>query len=145
MENRDKHYLSWVIKVNINSESHVGSFYHQYDMMRMTLQLWFYSLKPQFEKHQSPLIEHFAEYLTSTQGLPCSSDGKESTCNTGDPGSIPGLWRSSEEGNGNPLQYSCLENPMNRGPWQATVCGVTKSRTWLVTDTTYQHSSKLSR
>ena len=63
----------------------------------------------------------------------CSSDSKESAWNTGDPGSIPGLERSSGEGNGNPLQYSCLENPMNRGPWQSTVYGVTKSNTteWL--------------
>ena len=44
------------------------------------------------------------------------SDGKVSTCNAGDPGSIPGLGRSSEEENGNPLQYSCLENPMD-SPW----------------------------
>ena len=57
-----------------------------------------------------------------------SSDGKESAYNMGDPGSIPGL-RSPGEGNGNPLQYSCLENPMNRVAWQATVSGVTKSQT----------------
>ena len=52
--------------------------------------------------------------------------GKESTCNVGDLGSIPGLGRSPGEGNGNPLQYSCLENPMNRGAWRATVHGVAK-------------------
>ena len=46
-----------------------------------------------------------------------SSDGKESACNAGDPGSIPGLGRSPGEGNGNPLQYYCLENPMDRGAW----------------------------
>ena len=46
-----------------------------------------------------------------------------STCNAGDPGSIPGLGRSTGEGKGNPLQYSCLENPMDRGAWQATVHG----------------------
>ena len=46
---------------------------------------------------------------------PCSSDGKESTCNVGDLGLIPELGRSPGEGNGNPLQYSCLENPMDRG------------------------------
>ena len=51
------------------------------------------------------------------------SDGKESACNAGDPGSIPGLGRSPGEGNGNPLQYSRLENPMDRGAWQATVHG----------------------
>ena len=63
-----------------------------------------------------------------TQARLGSSDGKESTCNAGDLGSIPGLGRSSGEGHGNPLQYSCLENPMERGPWQATVRGVPKSR-----------------
>ena len=49
----------------------------------------------------------------------------------GDLGSIPGLGRSLGEGNGNPLQYSCLENPTDRGMWQATVHGVAKSQTWL--------------
>ena len=48
---------------------------------------------------------------------------------TGDPGSIPGLGRSSGEGNGNPLQYSCLGNPVDRGAWWVTVRGVTKSQT----------------
>ena len=54
--------------------------------------------------------------------------GKESACNAGDVGSIPGLGRSPGEGNGNPLQYSCLENPMNRGAWQPTVHGVPELR-----------------
>ena len=53
--------------------------------------------------------------------LPCSSGSKESASNTGDLGSILGLGRSPKEGNGNPLQYSCLANPMDRGAWQATV------------------------
>ena len=57
------------------------------------------------------------------------SDGKESACNAGDLGSIPGLGRSSGEGNGNPLQYSCLENSTDRGACWATVHGVTKSQT----------------
>ena len=67
--------------------------------------------------------------------FPHSSVGKESTCNAGDPGSIPGSARSPGEGNGNPLQYSCLENPMDRGAWQATVHGVTSVRRDLVTET----------
>ena len=54
-----------------------------------------------------------------------------SACNAGDPGSIPGSGRSPGEGNGNPLQYSCLENPMARGAWWATVHGVAKSQTRL--------------
>ena len=55
-----------------------------------------------------------------------SSVGKESAYNAGDPGSIPGLGRYPGEGNGNPLQYSCLENLMDRGAWQTTVHGVTR-------------------
>ena len=60
-----------------------------------------------------------------------SSDSKESACNAGDLGSIPGLGRSPGEGNGNSLQYSCLENPTDRGAWRATVHRVTKSQTRL--------------
>ena len=63
--------------------------------------------------------------------LPCSSDGKESACNEEDSGSIPESERSSGEGNGNPLQYYCLENPTDRGAWWATVHGVAKSWTRL--------------
>ena len=63
--------------------------------------------------------------------VPGGSDGKESACSAGDLGSIPGLGRSPVERNGNPLQYSCLENPMDRGAWQATIHGVAKSQTQL--------------
>ena len=59
------------------------------------------------------------------------SDGKESACHAGDLGLIPGLGKSPEKGHGYPFQYSCLENSMDRGAWQATVHGVTKSWTWL--------------
>ena len=63
-------------------------------------------------------------------GLVCGApDGKETACSAGDQGLIPGLGRSHGEGNGNPLHYSCLENPMDGGAWQATVHGVAKSRT----------------
>ena len=64
-------------------------------------------------------------------GFPCSSIGKESACSTGDLGSIPGLGRSPGEGNGNPLQYSCLENFMDTGAWWAAVHGVAKSQAKL--------------
>ena len=57
------------------------------------------------------------------------ADDKESACNTGDPGSIPGSGRSPGEGNGNPLQISCLKYPMDRGVWWAPVHGVAKSWT----------------
>ena len=61
--------------------------------------------------------------------FPGSSDGKQSACNAGDSGSIPGWGRSPGEGNGNPLQYSYLENPMDRGAWRATVHRVTENQT----------------
>ena len=61
----------------------------------------------------------------------CSSVSKESACNAEDLGLTPGSGRSPGEGNGNPLQYHCLENPMDRGAWQATVHRVTKSQTRL--------------
>ena len=63
--------------------------------------------------------------------FPGGSDSKMSAYNAGDLGSIPGSGRSPGEGNGNPLQYSCLENPMDGGAWRATVHGVAKSRTQL--------------
>ena len=73
-------------------------------------------------------------------GLAQWLSGKESTCNagdTGDVGSLPGLEGSPGGGNGNPLQYSCLENPMDRGAWRATVHGVAKSWTWLIMHASY--------
>ena len=63
------------------------------------------------------------------RAFPDALDSKESTYNAGDPGSIPELGKFPGEGNGNPLQYSCLENSMDQGAWQATVHGVAKSQT----------------
>ena len=65
------------------------------------------------------------------RGFPCSSLSKKSACNAGDLGSIPRLGRSPGEGNGSPLQDSCLENPIDRGAWWATVHGIAKSQIWL--------------
>ena len=83
-----------------------------------------------------------AQSWTQLKQLSCSSssssEGKASACNAGDSGSIPGSGRSPEEGNGSPLQYSCLENPMDGGGWWATVHGVTKSRSRL-SDFTFHH------
>ena len=70
-------------------------------------------------------------FIYACLGFPDGSDGKESACNAGVPGSTPGFGRSPREGNGNPLQYSFLENFMDREAWQATVHGVTKSQTQL--------------
>ena len=66
----------------------------------------------------------------TSKGFPGDSEGKESARNAGDPGLIPGSQRPPGEENGNPLWYSCLENPMDRGAWRATH-GVAKSQTWL--------------
>ena len=67
--------------------------------------------------------------LSQVLGFPGGSNGKESTLSVGDPGLISGSERSPGGGNGNPLQYPCLENPMDGGAWQATAHGVAKSRT----------------
>ena len=69
--------------------------------------------------------------VSAKDGFPGALDSKESAWNTGDPGLMPGSGRSPGEGNGYPLQYSCLENPMDRGAWWATVHGVAKSQTRL--------------
>ena len=79
----------------------------------------------------SILLSLCSLHLSILLGFPSSSDGKTSACNAGDPGSIPGLGRSPGEGNGNPLQHSCLENSMDRGAWWPMVYGVTKSQTRL--------------
>ena len=67
--------------------------------------------------------------LNVQEGFPGGSDSKEFACNAGDLGLIPGLGRSPREGNSCPLQYSCLENSMDRGAWWATVHGVAKRQT----------------
>ena len=81
-------------------------------------------------------VDAWVTSSNTTLSNPCKdfsggSDGKTSAYNVGNPGSVPGLGRSPGEGNGNPLQYSCLENPMDGGAWSATVHRVAKSRTRL--------------
>jgi len=69
--------------------------------------------------------------ISACTRVPGGSGGKEPACHVGDLGLIPGLRRSPGEGNGNPLQYSCLENPMDRGAWWVTVHGVAKRQAQL--------------
>ena len=76
-------------------------------------------------------------------GFPGGSDSKESACNARDLGSIPGSERSPGGGNGNPLQYSCLENSMDRGAWKATVHGVTKRHDWATNTITLSSCKKI--
>ena len=78
---------------------------------------------------QNRLSVKFTIIKFQDPALPAGSDGKEFTCKMGDLGLIPRLGRSPGGGHSNPLQYSCLENPMDRGAWWAMVHGVTKSWT----------------
>ena len=82
--------------------------------------------------------------VTNSKVLGEAFANKASACNAGDLGSIPGSGRSPGEGNGNPLQYSCLEKPMDGGAWWATVHGVAKSRTRL-SDFTFTGKTKTNR
>ena len=75
--------------------------------------------------------QSFELLLYLKMGFPGNSDYKESVCNARDLGLIPGSGRSPGEENGNPLHYSCLENPMGRGAWWSTVHGIAKSQTQL--------------
>ena len=79
----------------------------------------------------TPMEGIITDYCANNEGFPGGSVVKNPPANVGDVGSIPGLGRSPREGNGNPLQYSCLENSMGRGAWRGIVHGVTKSQTWL--------------
>ena len=81
-------------------------------------------------------------WATQWGGFLHNSAGEESTCNSGDPGSVPGLGRSPGEGNGSPLQYSCLKNTMDRGAWRATVCGVARvGHDWVTNPIYISHIS----
>ena len=81
--------------------------------------------------HRTLLTQHLQLDKISVHGASVVAQTAKSAWNAGDPGLFPGWERSPGEGNGNPLWYSCLENPMDRGAWQATVHEVTKSQTRL--------------
>ena len=89
------------------------------------------NLEPLMQSEVSQKEKNKYCILTHIDGFPGGSEVKSSVCNAGDLGSIPGSGRSPGEGNGNPLQYSCLENPRDGGASQATVHGVAKSQTQL--------------
>ena len=93
--------------------------------------VWFLLYLNTFKQYQTKnwLIKIF--WSIKLWGFPGGSVVKNPPANAGDPGLIPGSGRSPGAGNGNPLEYSCLENPMDGRAWQASVHGVTKSHTWL--------------
>ena len=88
-----------------------------------------HALQADLSHQGSPLNKSWVCTLKHLFGFPGSSVVKKSACNAGDPGSIPELDRYPGGGHGKPLQYSCLENPMDRGAWRATVHRVAQSRT----------------
>ena len=99
-------------------------FYQHYASRRLSFLPWVFL---------APLLNISWLYVLEFKGFPVGSDGKESACSAGDLCWIPGLGRSPGKGNGNPLQYSCLENSLNRGAWWVIVYRVTRSNTteWL--------------
>ena len=97
----------------------------------------------EFEKEPSSACWSHYDITKPCHGFPGGSDSKEFTCNAGGPGSILGSRRSPGEGNGYPLWYSCLENPMERKAWQATVHGVAESD--LTEQLTHSHMHKVRK
>ena len=83
------------------------------------------------DAHEPTPLSQASFRMNPPGGFPSGLDGKDSVCNAGDLGSIPGLGRTPGEGNGNSLQYSCLGNSMDRGAWQAIVHGTAKSQARL--------------
>ena len=101
---------------------------NQVDVKIYTLRSLILTSAPFNHVHFLALLVTFLKIFACVSlGFPGGSDGEESACNAGDLGSIPGSGRSPGEGNGYPLQYSCLKNSVNRGVWRATVHGVAKS------------------
>ena len=105
---------------------------------------WGWKERKKMEKDRG-IFQGWWECFTSYLGWHRCIHGKESACNAWDPGSTPRWGRSPGERNGYPLQYACRENPMNRGAWQATVHGVTKSRTRQVHTIFKTYQNKLLR
>ena len=114
----------WVTFISLHfSTSHASKFY-LWNILNVIKVFW---------KRYKSIHNYFIIFLTLNSGLvfPGGPESKESACNAGDLGLVSGLGRSPEKGNGNPLQYSCLENPMNKGAWRAIVHVFAKSLTRL--------------
>ena len=117
---------------NINDpDNHDGVITTEPDILECEIKWALGSMTTNKASGGDEMPDELFKILNNDDWLPCSSNGKESACDVGDQGLIPRSGRSSGEGNGNPLQYSFLENSMDREAWQATVCGVAKSQTWL--------------
>ena len=118
-----KHDTEWKRSfTEVNSDQSNGIFLFSQEKGKLCFTPW-------FVLNEFILEPRICFILFCIWGFPGGSDGKESVCNVEDLASIPGLRWSPWEGNGYPLQYSCLENPMDREAWWATVHGVAKSQT----------------
>ena len=116
----------------IDLVSHLILTWTSWDKRQMSIPFFSVSNTKSGPLIQTPIIFTLQLYCFYSQlGFSGGSGDKESACNAGDQGSVPGSGRSLGEGNGNPFQYSCLENSKDRGAWRATFHEVTKSRTWL--------------
>ena len=115
--------------------------------MSMIVQLCLDTYNKVGKQQEAPKVSDTGHLLFSSNkdgiGFPWWFSGKESACNAGDPGSIPGSERFRGGGHGNPLQYFCLENPMDSGAWQATVHGVAKNWTRLKRLSTHTRTKML--
>ena len=114
---------------NQNIYTYIHTHVHAHTNIRVCVHIYIFpsncfKILHGFNHHNHLLLQILnVLYSTFLLGVPGGSLSKESACNTGDPGLISGLGRSPGERNGNPLQYSCLENPMDRGAWWATAYG----------------------
>ena len=123
-----------LINVNISSKR-VNNFYLVFRIVSVSAVSWKQSAQnnPYAKETYFGMVNSPPLYLQTSQVMLVVKNPPANAGDTRDVGSIPGSGRSPGVGNGNPLQYSCLENPVHRGAWQAMVQGVTKSWTWLST------------
>ena len=123
----------WVFQIcwHIECSTFTASSFRFWNNLSPPLALFIVMLPKAHMTSHSRMSGSRLEGVKKVRGFPGGSDGKASAYSAGDPGLIPGSGRYPREGNGNPLQYSCLENPMDTGAWWAIVHGVTKSWTWL--------------
>ena len=121
---RSKRWQGFPLRQWSNSDPNYSFYGHHWADSTLNLFSLFYSILPFIHGVEGDKNNLREVILYYSQSFPCSLSGKESVCSAEDMGSVPWSRRAPGKGNGNPLQYSCLENPMDRGAWQATVHGV---------------------
>ena len=133
-EVQEWNFIVWKLILKINRVVFFFRIYTWFDSwkcLHLTFRIWFLHTFFDPEDKFCTWRLWFLLWQSFWRIFPSGSDSKESACNAGDLGLIPGSGRSSGEGNGGSLQYSCLENPMDRGAWWGRVHGISKSQTQL--------------